>query len=237
VSEPGTATQDPFGQEPAPPPPSGGSRWRVLAPVAVIAVIVLVTGIAVAATSGGSKQALPNNVHQVKKASFEGAVASPELPAPPLALSSYLGQPVNIKQYRGKVVLVTFLYANCPTLCPVIAANLHAARDLMGPQAAHVQLLAVSVDPHHDTPKAVAGFLKAHGLTGGMQYLIGNAHQLGRVWTDWNVGSEADASQPDLINHSGLVYGVAASGKLITLYPGNFTPAQIVHDIPGLLAS
>jgi len=216
--------------------PQRGRPWRVLAPIAVIVAIVLVTGVAVA-TSGSSKQALPNNVHQVKTSSFEGAVASPSLPAPPLALNSYLGQPVNLTQFRGKVVLVTFLYANCPTLCPVIAANLHAARDLMGAEASHVQLLAVSVDPRGDTPRAVAAFLKAHDLTGEMQYLIGNAQQLGRVWSAWNVGSQRDAQQPDLINHSGLVYGVAASGKLTTLYPGNFSPSTIVHDIPGLLAS
>ena len=53
------------------------------------------------------------------------------------------------------------------------------------------------------------------------------------MWSAWNVGSQADAQQPDLINHSGLVYGIGASGKLTTLYPGNFTPGQIVHDIPG----
>jgi protein SCO1/2 len=235
VSEPGTATQG-ADEAAADPPPEGGRPWRVLAPIAVIVVIVLVAGVAVA-MSGSSKQPLPNNVHQVKDNAFIGAVATPAEPAPPLALNNYLGQAVNIKQYQGKVVLVTFLYANCPTLCPVIAANLHAARDLMGAEAGKVQLLAVSVDPHHDTPKAVAAFLKAHGLVGEMQYLIGNAHELGQVWTDWNVGSQADASQPDLINHSGLVYGIAASGKLKTLYPGNFKPSDIVHDIPGLLAS
>jgi cytochrome oxidase Cu insertion factor (SCO1/SenC/PrrC family) len=70
-----------------------------------------------------------------------------------------------------------------------------------------------------------------------MQYLIGNADQLGQVWSAWNVGSQRDAQQPDLINHSGLVYGIGASGDLKTLYPGNFAPSQIVHDIPGLLAS
>ena len=38
----------------------------------------------------------------------------PPKPAPPLALRNYLGQPVNIDSYRGKVVLVTFLYTTCP---------------------------------------------------------------------------------------------------------------------------
>ncbi len=224
------ATQDPES-------PGGRSGpLRLFAPIAVIVLIVLVTGVAVA-TSGSSKQALPHNVRQVKVADFDGEVATPALPAPPLALDSYLGQPVNIDEYRGKAVLVTWLYANCPTLCPLIAANLHAAQDLMGAEAAHVQIIAVSVDPRGDTPRAVAGFLKAHGMVGRMQYLIGSAQQLGRVWAAWSVGSERDAQQPDLINHSGLVYGISASGKLTTLYPGNFTPSMIVHDIPGLLAS
>ncbi len=233
------ATQE---TEPAPgaepgPPPGSPRPWRVLAPIAVIALIVAGTIAAVAASGNGGKQPLPNNVHQVKAANFDGSVATPALPAPPLALDNYLGQPIDLTQYHGKVVLVTFLYANCPTLCPVIAANLRAAQNLMGAEASRVQLLAVSVDPRGDTPRAVAGFLKAHGLVGRMQYLIGNAQQLGRVWSAWNVGSQRDAQQPDLINHSGLVYGVAASGKLTTLYPGNFAPSDIVHDIPGLLAS
>ncbi len=217
-------------------PPSGVRPWRMVLPLGVIALIVLVTGVAVA-TSGGTKQPLPNNVHQVKAANFDGAVASPAVKAPPLALNNYLGQPIDLTNYRGKAVLITFLYANCPTLCPVIAANLHAAQDLMGAEARNVQIIAVSVDPRGDTPRAVAGFLKAHGMVGRMQYLIGSAAQLARVWSAWNVGSSRDAQQPDLINHSGLVYGIGASGKLTTLYPGNFAPSQIVHDIPGLLAS
>lgn len=235
MSDSTTETQPALSPDPEAPATSP-RPWRVLLPLAVIALIVLVTGVAVA-TSGGSKQALPNNVHQVKAANFDGAVASPAVPAPPLALGNYLGQPVDLASYRGKAVLVTFLYANCPTLCPVIEANLHAAQDLMGANAARVQIIAVSVDPRGDTPRAVAAFLKAHGMVGRMQYLVGNTAQLARVWSAWNVGSARDAQQPDLINHSGLVYGIGASGKLTTLYPGNFTPSQIVHDIPGLLAS
>jgi hypothetical protein len=38
------------------------------------------------------------------------------------------------------------------------------------------------------------------------------------------------------VNHTGLVYGVSASGKITTLYPANFLPKEIAHDVP-LLAS
>jgi hypothetical protein len=35
---------------------------------------------------------------------------------------------------------------------------------------------------------------------------------------------------------SALIYGISAGGKVTTLYPAEFTPAQIVHDVP-ILAS
>jgi len=39
-----------------------------------------------------------------------------------------------------------------------------------------------------------------------------------------------------LVAHSALIYGVSASGKITTLYPANFKPAQIVHDVPILVS-
>jgi protein SCO1/2 len=148
-------------------------------------------------------------------------------------LRNYLGQPVNIDQYRGKAVLVTFLYTNCPDICPLITSNLRVAQNLMGAKtASKVQIIAVSVDPKGDTRKAVASFLARHEMTGRMQYLVGDAHELARVWKAWGVGSERDASQPQFINHSGLIYGITASGKRTTLYSASFKPADIAHDVP-----
>ena len=42
--------------------------------------------------------------------------------------------------------------------------------------------------------------------------------------------------QPQLVNHTGLVYGISAQGKVTTLYASSFTPQEIAHDVP-LLAS
>ncbi len=162
---------------------------------------------------------------------------TPVEPAPPLALRNYLGQPVNIASYRGKAVLVTFLYTNCPDICPLITSNLRVAQNLMGPAvAAKAQIIAVSVDPRGDTPKAVAAFLARHEMTGRMQYLIGSAPQLARVWKAWGVGSEQDAQQPQFVNHSGLVYGITGSGKRVTIYAASFQPSEIAHDVPILAA-
>ena len=71
-------------------------------------------------------------------------------------------------------------------------------------------------------------------MTGRMQYLIGSGRELARVWQAWGVGSERDLQQPQFINHTGLVYGVTASGKRLTVYASSFQPSEIAHDVPEL---
>jgi protein SCO1/2 len=209
---------------------------QIAAPLAVIAAIVVVATIAL--SSNHSKTKLPGRVHRTSASQgYRGGVVSPVKEAPPISLRDYRGRPITLRQYRGKVALVTFLYTHCPDVCPLIASNLKVTLARLGPAARHVQAIAVSVDPHGDTPKSVADFLRVRGMTGKMEYLIGSASQLGRVWSAWNVGSQRDASKPDLVAHSALVYGITASGKLQTVYPANFNPADIMHDVPMLAAS
>jgi protein SCO1/2 len=214
-----------------------GFDRRMALPLVVIVVIAVGFALLFRHTSHNS-QPLAGNVQSAKSASFLGNELSPPKQAPSLALSNYLGQHVNIAQYRGKALLVTFIYSHCPDVCPLIVANLRVAQNLMGAKtAAKTQVIAVSVDSHGDTPQTVAAFLKVHEMTGRMQYLIGSPKELGQTWHTWGVGSERDASQPELVNHSALVYGITASGVLKTVYIGSsFKPSEIAHDAP-LLAS
>jgi protein SCO1 len=200
-------------------------------------VLVMVAGaVAVVAIGGQSNEHAKRE--QALAQHFEAAaVLDPPKPAPPLALRNYLGQPVNIDSYRGKAVLVTFLYTTCPDICPLITSDLRVALNEMGPaEASKVQIIAVSVDPRVDTPKAVAAFLARHEMTGRMQYLIGSAKELGRVWQAWGVGSQQDLEQPQFVNHTGIVYGITAAGKQMTVYDPEFKPSEIVHDVPLLAA-
>jgi protein SCO1/2 len=220
-----------------PAPERKGLDRRMILPL--IAIVVIAGGFALLLQSTGhNSQPLAEGTHSAKSVSFLGNELSPPKAAPSLSLRNYLGKRVNISQYRGKALLVTFIYDHCPDICPLIVANLRVAQNLMGPKtAAKAQIIAVSVDPRGDTPKTVTAFLKVHEMTGRMQYLIGSARELGQVWQRWGVGSERDAEDPDIINHSALVYGITASGELKTVYIGSsFKPSEIAHDVP-LLAS
>jgi protein SCO1 len=161
---------------------------------------------------------------------------SPPSAAPPLALRNYLGQPVNIDSYRGKAVFVTFIYTHCPDVCPLITSNLRVALNLMGKNASEAQVIAVSVDPRGDTRQTVSKFLAAHEMTGRMQYLIGSPSELAAVWKAWGVGSEREVGHPDLVEHTGIVYGITGAGQRLAVYAANFAPKDVAHDAPILAA-
>jgi protein SCO1/2 len=209
---------------------------RIALPVIVI--LVVLAGVTLLLTGGSSKPALPGNAATTKTSVFEGVSLSPPQPAPPLnTLRNYDGAKFSLAAQRGKAVFVTFLYAHCPDVCPLIASNLHNAYAAMKPkQRQSIAIVSVSVDPHGDTAGTVAAFVKQHELTHEASYLIGTAPQLGPVWEAWKVGSQKDSSNPSLVNHSALIYGIGASGKIDTIYPANFEPRELIHDIAPLLS-
>jgi len=209
-------------------------------PMIVLGLLLLLAITAVTSflfVKGTAKPVLPGGAQQARAGDgFYGTLALPAKQAPPIHLRNYLGRPVTLSQYRGKAVLVTFLYANCPDVCPLIASNLRVALNMLGKRDSEVQVIAVSVDPRGDTAANVARFVSDHEMTGRMQYLIGSASELAPTWAKWNIGSERDVGQPQLISHSALVYGISASGKLTTIYPATFEPSEIAHDVPKLAA-
>ena len=214
-----------------------GLELRVLLSLAALVVVAGALALVTIGSSSGAKaqrsKALARHF-EAAAAHFDATgVLQPPAPAPPIALHNYLGQRVSLADYRGKAVLVTFLYTNCPDICPLITSDLRVAQNLMSAATrSKLQIIAVSVDPHGDTRRAVAAFLARHGMTGRMLYLTGSARELSRVWQAWGVGSSRDSSQPQFVNHTGIVYGITASGKRLTLYDPEFKPAEIAHDVP-----
>jgi protein SCO1/2 len=180
-----------------------------------------------------------------------GATASPlsrldvQLPAPAqlraatpeFALRDSTGRLVRLSRFRGKAVLLTFIYDHCPDTCPLIVANLHTALSKLGAAASKLQIIAVSVDPKGDTPATVKAFLAAHEMTGRMEYLIGSFSELAPVWRAYGIQVQASPERrEDVVGHSAFLYGITGSGSVLVLYPPTFDPSWVVHDAPLLAA-
>ncbi len=206
----------------------------VRAGAVVLAAAVVLGGCGSSTGSGGAGGS--DGSGGVIGSGLQGLILRPAKPAPSLALHNYTGAPVNLASQRGKAVLVTFVYTHCPNVCPLIVSDLAAAQRQLGAEARQLTILAVTVDPRRDTPQAVKQFLAARGATGRMYYLLGPVRKLQKIWKQWDIGVSVDTKHITA-GHTAIVYGITASGRMADAYPSNFTPQQIVHDVPLLARS
>ncbi len=138
------------------------------------------------------------------------------------------GASVTLSELRGQVVVLSFLYTNCPDVCPLTAETLRAARDKLGDAAKDVVFVAVSVDPGHDTPEAIRRFSEAHGLTGTLRYLIGSKAQLAKVWADYGVAQVESGSS---VGHTDVIYLIDKRAHGRVILHSVVTPDDLVSDL------
>ena len=204
------------------------------APVVLVALAVI---LGVAACGGGHERGTGAAPVTVTGGSgrFAGGELNPPSSSPDFTLEDPVaGEKVSMADQRGKVVLVTFLYTNCPDVCPLITQNLNRALMQLGPEKSDVRVLAVSVDPEGDTPKAVREFAEAHHLVPEFHYLIGTPDQLMRVWQAYKVA--AVARDPELVDHTAYTMLVDQEGLGRVIYDSGVKSADVVHDVEVLLA-
>lgn len=155
---------------------------------------------------------------------------------PDFVLTDHEGKRVRISDQRGKIVLLTFLYTQCPDICPLMADNLNAALLQLDPATRDdVRVLAVSVDPERDTPATVRGYVKVHRLVPQFRYLIGSERELTKVWEKFEV--QAVARDPELIDHTAYTLLIDRDGRGLVLYPSDFTSEEILTDLRRVLES
>lgn len=161
----------------------------------------------------------------------------PPTKAPEFGLKDHLGNEVTIEQLRGKVMLVTFVYARCPDICPLIVSNLRRTLDKLGPRAKDVQVVAVSVDPEGDTHEVITTYLKNQRMTGRMVWLVGSREELEAAWSRWGIATRIPRDNPDLVEHAAPIYGVNTEGVISTIYDHTFRPADILGDTEELFGT
>ena len=153
--------------------------------------------------------------------------------APDFALRDQAGRLVRMSSGRGRFTLVTFLYTNCPDVCPLIAEHVNTALRRLGTARDDVRVLAVSVDPKGDTPAAVRHFVAVHRLLPQFRYLSGTAAQLRPVWAAYHVAADPQHGTT-AVGHSALVLLVDRQGVERLVYDAYVKPGDIVHDTDAL---
>jgi protein SCO1 len=162
-------------------------------------------------------------------------VFNPPRLAPDFTLRGSDGAELQLRRYRGKVVLMAFGYSSCAAVCPITLGVLAQARKKLGAAAGQVQVIYITVDPDRDDAARMRTFLGAFdpSFIGG----TGTAPQLAAVRTDYGVSVSGKIPVPGgyALNHSSFIYLVDRSGKLRALMPYGHGPDDFVHDVRILL--
>jgi protein SCO1/2 len=135
-------------------------------------------------------------------------------PAPALSLVAQSGHTIQLAQFTGRPVLVTFAFAHCTTVCPVIVRQTLAAQAMLKGSALYPAVLIVTLDPWRDTPSRLPALAESWQLPRGDAFVLSGAvEQVERVLGGWNIPRTRNESTGD-VTHPALVYVVDKNGRI-----------------------
>jgi protein SCO1 len=155
---------------------------------------------------------------------FEGAVMPKGLRAPDFTLKNQDGETISMRDFRGRPVIVTFLYTHCEDTCPVQAQTIRGALDDLGED---VPAIAIAVDPPRDTPESARAFLSEQRALGRIDFVLGSRAELKPLWEDYYIRPQSVTEE-----HNARFTLVDKRGFQRVGYPGlEGTSERIAHDI------
>ena len=155
----------------------------------------------------------------------------------PFTLQDGNGKPVTDRDFRGKYMLVYFGYTFCPDVCPTTLNAVAEAMDKLGPAAARVQPLFITVDPKRDTPTVVKQYTAAFGPS--IEGLTGSADEIATVAKEYRVyyAEHRTGSGPDdySMDHSSVLYLMSPDGAFVAPIRADWSGDQIAENLKKLL--
>jgi protein SCO1/2 len=170
-------------------------------------------------------------------------------PAPDFTLIDQRGQPRRLADLQGQAVVLTFIYTNCPDVCPLVVERIKQAETRLPRYVRErVAVVAVTVDPERDTPPVLQAFLEQHGIVDDPRWhaLTGDGATLAKVWADYGVdpgavlaSSGSGSHQHDATaiprGHTSTVFVIDQQGRQRTLLSTSFDPTALARDLEAVV--
>jgi protein SCO1/2 len=203
--------------------------------VSALALACIATGCSSSSERTDTSTTASSGAQTPEASGFDGAALPSNVAAPADFTLSQLAYPtrapVALSSYRGRVLIVAFVYSTCGATCVVIAQQIRGALDELSKP---VPVLLISADPSSDTPAHVRRFLKQTSLSGRVSYLGGSLAQLRPVWRSFRI-VPASAGRA-AFDRSASVYVLDRDGRQRVIFQlEQLTPEGLSHDVRKLL--
>ncbi len=167
---------------------------------------------------------------------FQGSVIEPPTQAKEILLHDQHGQPFQLSDQRGKVVLLFFGYTFCPDVCPATLVAFRQIHEKLSERANEIAFVFVTVDPDRDTPEQLNTHLALFspdfiGLTDDLP-------QLETAWANYFVDpkKQPGAGQAGYtVEHTSRVYVIDQAGNLRLTFPFGMSSEAMTQDVLTLL--
>ena len=225
--------------------PSLGARNRCLPPVAVFLIVSLFVFLAVGCVAGSPEFD-----------EFKGTPFTSERLAPDFTLTDQFGKTRSLRaDFDDRVTLLTFLYTDCPDVCPIVANHLRDISGMLDDGAPDTAIVIVSVDPINDTVESAHAYSERWGMLDRWTYLVGSEEDLTEVWHAYFIdpyqhgpgdsegGVEATQSGSQSggtsglerasrrVIHSAPIYVIDGDGLMRSAFTLPLAPEEVAHDV------
>jgi cytochrome oxidase Cu insertion factor (SCO1/SenC/PrrC family) len=136
--------------------------------------------------------------------------------APSFRLIDHRGQAIALDDFRGKVVVLTFLDTQCTDVCPLVGLALRGVHEQLAQEdpgrAARVAFLAVNVSRDALRPEDAAAWSARNGMEAlpTWHFLTGTEEELAAVWKAYGIAP----SPSDHVEHTSVTYVIDQDGRL-----------------------
>ncbi|MBM2806283.1 MAG: hypothetical protein HW419_4176 [Deltaproteobacteria bacterium] len=145
----------------------------------------------------------------------------PEIkPAPEFNLTTQDGKRLTLKELRGKVLAITFIFASCADTCPLLTAKMAGIQNRLGSDfGSKVHFVSITVDAERDTPEVLKQYAEGHKANpAGWAFLTGTPAEIREVAKRYGIYYKK-TSRGD-VDHTFLTSLVDRNGTLRVQYMG-----------------
>lgn len=157
-------------------------------------------------------------------------------PAPDFTLTSQSGARVQLSQFRGRLVLLDFIYTHCVDVCPLVTANLARVQRALiarGWWVNDVVFVSVTTDPARDTPAAFLTYARRYRADlRGWYFLTGSAQTLAAVYRAY--GIHVQPRSKGLQEHALPTFVIDRQGFVLGAYGFDLKPNDVLNDLAHL---
>jgi protein SCO1/2 len=152
---------------------------------------------------------------------------------PDFALLDQDGRVVQMARFRGKQVLLNFIFTRCPvaTMCPAATAKMITAQRLAREAGvANLELISITLDPAHDTPGVLHAYAAIRGIdTGNFSFLTGPTQAIRDLLAQFGISTQF---QGDILQHTLATVLIAPDGRIAHRTDGSqWDPEEFVRRL------